>query len=100
MEGVPFKAGNLSALLLISPHTLPPQFMLLVRVLLASAAFDHGVEFPFDHLAACYLHLEAPPISLVLTYCLSCCGRSAWDRSPKRFQICWQCRHCWQRPHC
>src|SRR5215213_5798032 len=82
MEGVPFETCHLSALFLIGPHTLPPQLAFLVGVLLTRAAFYHGVEFLFDHLAACNVHLSAPPISVGTHRGPCCCGRSASGRSP------------------
>src|SRR5215208_6719252 len=55
------------AVLLPSADVVPtdallPSLTRLFWVLLARAALYHGVEFPFDHLAACYVHLSSLPV--------------------------------------
>src|SRR5215204_677296 len=48
----------------VAPHRLLPRRLPFggVHLPLSRSAFDHGVEFPFDHLAACYVHLSSLPV--------------------------------------
>jgi hypothetical protein len=62
MKTVPFKARHLPAFLFICLRTLLSQIAVLLRVFLARATLYHGVEFLFDHLAACYVHLSSLPV--------------------------------------
>src|SRR5829696_1221971 len=48
----------------VAPHRLLPRRLPFggVHLPLSRSAFDHGVEFPFEHLAACYVHLSSLPV--------------------------------------
>src|SRR5215211_1776438 len=42
----------------VPADALLPELACLIEVLLTRATYYHGVEFPFDHLAACCVHLS------------------------------------------
>src|SRR5215203_524877 len=59
---MPLEARHLPAFLFICFRTLLPQVAVLLRVYLAGAALNHGVQFLLDHLAACYVNLSSLPV--------------------------------------
>src|SRR5215212_6170518 len=56
----PGEAVLLPAAGVVTSHRLLPELVLLVWVLLASAAFYHGVEFAFELFRPPYIHPSTP----------------------------------------